>query len=40
MHFTIIEKVADIQKFDSVDALKEKIKDNVKKATEILLEPR
>ncbi len=38
MQFTIIEKVADIKKFDSVDALSTAIKENVRQATEILLQ--
>ncbi len=36
--FSVIEKVADIRKFDSVDALIQAITQNVQKATEILLE--
>lgn len=40
LHFTIIEKVAGIQKFDSVPELIQAIGNNVKKVKEILLEQR
>ncbi|MDA1169479.1 MAG: riboflavin synthase [bacterium] len=39
IHFTIIEKVADIKKYNSVPELILGITENVKKATEILLQP-
>lgn len=38
--FTIVEKVADIKKFDSVPELIQKIESNVRKAREILLQQR